>query len=182
MPTSSPKKNYFYIINSDYYSYSNYVYFYLEDYNFGLNYNNIKYCYTNTNPYYYPDDAINHCSLTNLPYNDSKYYSNYKRYDYKFKINSSYTYSIVYYQGNYSSGSLYAYVYYYNRPSSVDNSKTMSTIAIVAIGVGSFIFLAIFIVILICCCKCPKKSKIEFIPVTQPNNIDPEPILYPSPE
>ena len=184
LPTSSPKKNYFYIINSDYYSYSNYVYFYLEDYNFGLNYNNIKYCYTNTNPYYYPDDAINHCSLTNLPYNDSKYYSNYKRYDYKFKINSSYTYSIVNYQGNYSSGSLYAYVYYYyyNRPSSVDNSKTMSTIAIVAIGVGSFIFLAIFIVILICCCKCPKKSKIEFIPVTQPNNIDPEPILYPSPE
>ena len=192
LPTRTPKKNYFYITNSNYYSKSSYAYFYFEDYNFGLNFNNIKYCYTNTSPYYYPDDAINDCSLTNLSYYDYKYYSNYKRYDYKFSINSSYTYSIFYYQGNNSSGRLYVYFYYYynrstphssptdNVTSSVDNSETISTIAIVAIGVGSIIILVIVIIILIHCCECRKKSTIDFILVTQTNNIDQEPFFYPS--
>ena len=181
LPTRTPKENYFYLTNSDYYSYSSYVYFYLEEHNFNLNNSNIKYCYTNIDPNYDPKDAINNCSFTSLSFYDSNYYSTCPKYYYKFPTNSYYNYSIIYYEGFSDKGYLYIYCDYKSL-TSVDNSGTISTVAIVAIAVGSFVFFVIFIIILICCCKCPKKSTIDFIPVTQPNNIDPEPILYPPSE
>ena len=50
LPTSTSKAKYFYLTNSDYH-YSH-IYICLEDNNFGLSYNNIKYCLTDTiNPF-----------------------------------------------------------------------------------------------------------------------------------
>ena len=49
LPTTSSEDKYFYLTNSNYYSYSSYIYICLEDNNFGLSYNNIKYCRSDTN-------------------------------------------------------------------------------------------------------------------------------------
>ena len=63
LPVISTVDKYFYLTNSDYYSYSRYIYICFEDDNFGLNYNNIKYCRTNTNPDTNPNNVVNDCSL-----------------------------------------------------------------------------------------------------------------------
>ena len=68
LPITNSENKYFYITNSDYNKYSNYLYFYLEDTNSGLSYNNIKYCHTNTNPNSNPDDAIEDCSFNSVSY------------------------------------------------------------------------------------------------------------------
>ena len=113
LPLTSTRDKYFYITNSDYYPHSSYVYFYLYYYNFFFNFNNITYCLTNTNPYYYPDDAVIGCSFTTLPYYSYENYTSSYKYYYKFSISSSYNYSIIYYSGGYSSyGNLYAYSSY----------------------------------------------------------------------
>ena len=62
LPTTISDNNYFYLTNSDYSSHSTSIYICLEDNNFGLNYNNIKYCHISTNPSYNPDYIIGACS------------------------------------------------------------------------------------------------------------------------
>ena len=173
LPTSSGNK-YFYIKNIDYYPHSSYLYFYLEDKNFSLNYNNITYCSTNTNPYNNLDTAINGCSFNSLSYYDPQYSSGSTIYHYKFSISSSYTYSIVNYEGNSSFGSLYVFCDY-KSTSSEDN--LLSTGAIIGIVSGSIGFLAILVIIIYCCCR---KKKKDFMPVTQPNYVDPNSLIDPS--
>ena len=68
LPTSTSFNKYFYLTNSNYYSYSNYIYIYLEDNNFDLSYNDIKYCFTSTNPSSNPDSVIRSCSFTSINY------------------------------------------------------------------------------------------------------------------
>ena len=104
------------------------------------------------------------------------------KYYYKISTSSSYSYSIINYEGSSSSGNLYVTSDYQSISSdSNDNyNKGISSGVIIGIAVGSIAVLVILIIIIYrCCCK---KSKIDFIPVTQPNNIDPEPILYPPSE
>ena len=143
LSTTSSEDKYFYLTNSNYYSYSNYIYICLEDNNFGLSYNNIKYCGTNTNP--------------NL---------------------SSYIYSIINYEGSYSSGNLYVTSDY--QIISNEDNEGISTGAIIGIVIGSIIFLITFIIIIYHCCPCCRKNKINFIPVTQPYYPDLNSFPYPS--
>ena len=66
LPTSISEDKYFYIKNSDYYSYSNNIYICFEDNGFGLDYENIKYCFgIKNNPYFYPY-IINSCSFITI--------------------------------------------------------------------------------------------------------------------
>ena len=98
--------NYFFLINSEYSSYSSYIYILLEDNGFSLNYSNVKYCHTNINPNYYPDTAIS-CSFSYASYYDSQTSSSTKKYYYKIYTSSSYSYTIISYSGSYSYGYLY---------------------------------------------------------------------------
>ena len=113
LPTTTSENKYFYVINGNYYSVYDYIYFYLEDMSFGLSYNNIKYCLTNMDPKISPGDVVSDCSFSRIYYYAYQSYSSMDKYYYKIPFNLSYTYSIVYYEGNYSSGSLYAYTHYY---------------------------------------------------------------------
>ena len=61
LPTINSYDKYFYVSNNNYSTYSNTIYICLEDNNFGLNYNSIKYCRSNIDHYKYPDDAIKGC-------------------------------------------------------------------------------------------------------------------------
>ena len=108
LPTTISEDKYFYLINNDYFNYSSYIYICLEDNNFGLNYNDIKYCMTDTNPYMYSESAISGCSFSSISYYNIQSSSGIIKYYYKIPTSSSYYYSIVYYQGNNSSGYLYA--------------------------------------------------------------------------
>ena len=108
LPTTSSEDKYFYLTNSNYYSYSTYIYICFEDNNFGLKYNNIKYCQTHTNPSSSPNSAVNECSFSTISYYNTQSSSGINRYYYKISTSSSYYYSIVYYDGNNSSGNLYA--------------------------------------------------------------------------
>ena len=106
LQTSSSYNKYFFLTNSNYYSYSKYIYICLEDNNFGLNYNNIKYCLTNEDPTSNPGNVVSGCSFNKIPYHKSRSSSNTNKYYYKIPISSSSGYSIVSYEGS-SSGNLY---------------------------------------------------------------------------
>ena len=54
----SDKANYFYLTNSEYYPYSNYIYFILEDRGFNIFAESVKYCVTNTDPNSYSERDI----------------------------------------------------------------------------------------------------------------------------
>ena len=69
LPTTSTQPKYFYFINSDYSnSYSGYIYICLEDKNFGLSYDNIKYCFENYDPLLYPYAATSYCNYSTISY------------------------------------------------------------------------------------------------------------------
>ena len=100
------KMNYFYLTNSEYYSYSNYIYFTLEDNGFKIFGESIKYCITNTDPNSYSESDIKKCNFTEvtlygcLTYKGTKYY-------YMLPTNNSYIYTIFTYNGIYSYRNLY---------------------------------------------------------------------------
>ena len=167
LPISSSNDKYFYLININYFQYSNYIYFCLEDNNFGLSYNDIKYCLTNTNPHTYPDTAIKSCSFKSISNYSIQGSSSSTKYYYRISVNSSYNYSIVNYQGNYSSGNLYVTTDY--KSISNDDNKELSTVAIIGIVAGSVVILVASIIIIYCCCPFSGKNKKDFIPVTQPS-------------
>ena len=173
LPINSSEDKYFYVSNSDYYLYSKYLYFYLEDNNFGLNFNNIKYCYTNINPNSSLDDAVDDCSFNSISYYDPIYSSSSKLYHYKIPTTRSYNYSIIYYEGYYSGGSLYAYCHY-ESTSSEDN--LLSTGAIIGIVIGSIAFFVICIIII----YYYRKNKNDFGSVEKSNYFAPINSAYPS--
>ena len=188
LPTSSSNNKYFYLTNSIYSNYSSYIYFCLEDNNFGLSYNNIIYCCTNINPYTYPDIAIKNCTFTTISYYNTQSSSDTTKYYYNISTAGSYTYSIIYYQGSYSSGNLYVTSDYKNISSddksissddesmssddkSISNNgnKGISTVVIICIVAGSVVILVAFIIIIYCFCPCCGKNKKDIIPITQPS-------------
>ena len=166
LPTTTSKKKFFCLPNSYNSSHTNYIYFDLEDISFGLRYSKIKYCYTNTDPYSYPEDAVNHCSFHSIYYYDYKPYSNSTMYYYNFSYDSSYNYVIVSYEGSNSSGSLYV-TYYHEDYLFEDESK--SNTLVVFIVMGSILFLAIFIIIYVRC-YILRKKKIDIAHLIEPNN------------
>ena len=107
LPASTFDKKYFYLTNYDYYLYSSYIYFSLEDSNFDLSYDNIKYCLIKSNPSSNPENAVSSCSFNPISYYSSKILPAATKYYYKFSTNSAYDYSIIYYEGSKVSGSLY---------------------------------------------------------------------------
>ena len=181
LPTSIFEDKYFYLTNRIYSNYSNYIYICLEDNNFSLNYNNIKYCFTNTNPSDYPDIAVKSCSFISISYYSSQSSSGTIKYYYKFSNTSFYTYSIVYYEGKNSSGNLYVTIDYKNissddnKDDDKDDNKRISTVAIIGIVSGSIAILVTFILITYCYFKCCGKNKIDSIadPSNQPENLLP---------
>ena len=186
LPTTTSQDKYFYLTNSNYSSYSNYIYICLEDNNFGLNYNNIKYCFTNTNPYINPDSAISNCSFDLISYYGTQSSSGAIKYYYNISTTSYYTYSIFYYEGNNSSGNLYVTSDYKNistddnnkddnKNDNIDDNKGISTVAIIGIAAGSIAILVTFIIIMYCYCKYCGKNKIDIIddPSNQPENLLP---------
>ena len=100
--------NYFYLTNSEYSSYSSYLYILLEDNGFSLSYSNVKYCRTDTNPNYYPDSAVNGCTFYYASCYKSDTSSSTKKYYYQISYSGSYYYTIISYSGSYSYGYLYA--------------------------------------------------------------------------
>ena len=180
LPTISSEDKYFYLTNSNYSNYSNYIYICLEDNNFGLKYNNIKYCLTNTNPSSYPDIAIKNCSFTSISYYNTQSSSSAIKYYYNISNTNSYTYSIVYYDGNNSSGNLYVTSDY--KSISIDDNndnnkgnKGLSTGVIIGIVAGSIVVLVAVIIIIYFFCPCCRKNKIDIIP--DPNANEPENLL-----
>ena len=182
LPTTSSEDKYFYLTNNNYSNYSSYIYICLEDNNFGLNYNKIKYCHTNTNPYMYPDSAARNCSFNLIYHYSSKSSSGTIKYYYNISTSSSYTYSIVYYEGNNSSGYLYVTSDYKsisnednNKDGNKDDKRGISTGVIIGIAAGSIVVLVTFIIIIYFCCKCYGKDKIGTIsdPLNQPENLLP---------
>ena len=145
LPIANLIDKYFYILNIDYSIYSNYLYFYLEDDGFGLSYNKIKYCYTNTNPDNNLDDVVKFCSFVPISYYDLTYSSSSKIYYYEIPTTNYYAYSIVYYDSSNPSGYLYVNCHY-ERVSIKVNS--LSSGAISGIVIGSIAFIAICIIIL----------------------------------
>ena len=107
LPTITSKNKFFYLTNNEYYSYSSYIYICLEDSNFGLINSKINYCQTSINPGSHPDIVVNNCSFKLISYHRYQSYSSKGKYCYKIPTSNSYTYSIVYYEGSHSSGSLY---------------------------------------------------------------------------
>ena len=177
LSTASSENKFFYLNNSEYSSYSNNIYFYLEDNNFDLRFYNIKYCYTNTNPNSSPYSVINSCSFNDIYSYKHQTSSSSTKYLYKIPTNDSYIYSIVFYEGGNSSGSLYAYSDYKSIP--IDDITALSTGAIIGIVIGSIIFLAIIIIIIICRCIRCKKNKTDFISVEESNYVAPKSSNYP---
>ena len=173
LPTISSDDKYFCLTNKDYYSYSNYIYICLEDNNFGLSYNNLEYCTTNTDPYLYPDNAVNNCLFSSLHYDSTQSTSGKTKYYFKIPTSGSYSYSIINYEGSSSSGNLYVTSDY--ESISNDDNKGISSGAIIGIVVGSIAALLTFIIIICYCRSSCKKNKIDFIPVTQPYYPDPNP-------
>ena len=186
LPTSIFVDKYFYLTNRIYSNYSNYIYICLEDNNFDLNYNNIKYCFTNTNPYPYINtvDAVNNCSFNLISYynnNNNQSSSGTIKYYYNISNTSFYTYSIVYYEGKNSFGNLYVTIDYKNissddnKDDDKDDNKRISTVAIIGIVSGSIAILVTFILITYCYFKCCGKNKIDSIadPSNQPENLLP---------
>ena len=112
LPTTISQDKYFYLTNNEYYPYSSYIYICLEDNSFELSYNSIKYCQTSINPSSNPDSAINDDYWSTINYYKNKSSSGTTRYYYKFFVSSSEAYSIVYYDGKNSSGSLYVTSHY----------------------------------------------------------------------
>ena len=181
LPTSTFEDKYFYLTNRIYSNYSNYIYICLEDNNFSLNYNNIKYCFTNTNPSDYPDITVKSCSFISISYYSSQSSSDTIKYYYKFSNTSFYTYSIVYYEGKNSFGNLYVTIDYKNissddnKDDDKDDNKIISTVAIIGIVSGSIAILVTFIMIIYCYFKCCGKNKIDIIAdhSNQPENLLP---------
>ena len=68
LPTTSRENKYFYVTNSEYNSYSNYIYILFEDDDFNLDYYNVKYCLTETNPYNNSDSIVNDCTFNEVSY------------------------------------------------------------------------------------------------------------------
>ena len=182
LPTSIFEDKYFYLTNRIYSNYSNYIYICLEDNNFDLKYNNIKYCFTNTNPYINTVDAVNNCSFNLISYyNNNQSSSGTIKYYYNISNTSFYTYSIVYYEGKNSFGNLYVTIDYKNissddnKDDDKDDNKRISTVAIIGIVSGSIAILVTFILITYCYFKCCGKNKIDSIadPSNQPENLLP---------
>ena len=116
--------------------------------------------------------------FNSIAYYDSKYLSGSIIYYYKFdisSISSSYTYSIVYYQGNNSSGSLY--VYWDNESTSSDDIPGLSIRIIICIVAGSIVFLVICIIIIYHCWQCCRKNKNDSLSLTEPNDVDPNSLM-----
>ena len=196
LPIISSYDKYFYVINSDYYSHSNYLYFYLEDNNFGLNSNNIAYCITSMDPYSYPDEAVKGCSFNTIYYYDPIYNSNSRIYHYKILIPGTYSYTIVHYEGYSSYGNLYVYCDY--KSNSTENNESdgnsdnsgnnvnnvnnegLSAGAIVGIIFGIIVLLVICAIIFYYRWRICKRNNIDSISVTQPNYIAPIGSAYPS--
>ena len=107
LPTTKSEKKYFYLTNSNYDKYPCNIYICLEDNGFGLNYYNVRYCGTNTNPNSSPDSAITSCSFTTIYYYSTQSSSGSTKYYYSISTSSSYDYTIVYYQGSNSNGNIY---------------------------------------------------------------------------
>ena len=100
-------------MNSDFYLYSNKIYICFEDNGFGLDYEKIKYCLENNYPNIYPY-IINSCSfITISTYYRSSGSSGRNEYCFTIPNNNSYIFSIVYYNGRYSSGSLNVTTHYH---------------------------------------------------------------------
>ena len=98
---SGKDDSYFYLTNSEYYPYSNYIFFYLTDKRKIFKYDKVKYCSTNIDPNSNPDSAVISCYFSPIHYyNRQSFYHDIgpTNYFYKFPVNSSYTYSIVYYE------------------------------------------------------------------------------------
>ena len=163
LPTNSSLDKYFYITNKDFSKYSSdNIYFYLEYQGFNLNYNRIRYCFTNTDPYYSPYEAVKNCVFDYIYYYDHKELSSSTKYHYQFVKNDYLKYTIVHYDGNYSSGSLYVYFDYES------TSNLLPTKTIVCIVIASIAFLGIIIINTYDRCPCCKKNKNDFGPETQP--------------
>ena len=169
LPTNTSKDKYFYLRNGDYSSLS-YIYILLADNGFNLDYSDIKYCHTNTNPNSDPDSAVSSCSFSLVSYYNNQTSSSPKKYYYNISYNSHYNYNIISYSGNYSNGSLY--VTTNDKDFSGSDSyedEDSSTVLIISVTIGVFIFLVVFTIILIRCCRRRRTSKINSsIPVTQP--------------
>ena len=176
LSTASSENKFFYLNNSEYFSYSNNIYFYLEDNNFDLRFYNIKYCYTNTNPNYSPFSVVYSCSFSDIYSYKHQTSSSSTKYLYKIPTNDSYIYSIVFYEGENSSGSLFVYSDY---KSISINDIALSTGAIIGIVIGSIIFLAIIIIIIICRCTRCKKNKTDFTLAEESNYVAPNSSNYP---
>ena len=110
LPTNTSIDKYFYLtINQYYSSSSNYIYICLEDSSFSLDYSNLKFCYTNYDPYYYAEDAVRNCSFSSTSYYGYNYHLS-PRYFYKFNMYNYYQYLIVSYNnGSYSNKRLYVH-------------------------------------------------------------------------
>ena len=165
LPTNTSDDKYFYLTNRDYYLHSSYIYILLEDNNFGLNYSNVKYCQTKNNPDSYPEGAASGCNFYTLEYYRTAHYSNSAKFYYKYYVNSSVSYSVISYNGNYSSGSLYV-TSDYKELSDEDSSDELSTVAIIFIVLASLIVLAVVIFLLVRCCARRRNNKID--PLNQP--------------
>ena len=166
LPIANSIGKYFYVLNINYYIYSNYLYFNLEDDGFGLSYDKIKYCYTNTNPKSDLNDAVKYCSFDSITYYDLTYSSSSKIYHYKIPSTSYFAYSIVYYDGSNPSGYLYVRCHY-ESISSEDNA--LSAGSIFGIVIGSIAFIVICIIILYYFFFRFRKNKNDFGPTTQSN-------------
>jgi hypothetical protein len=170
LSTINLQDKYFYLINNEYYHNS---YFFidicLEDINFGLRYNSIKHCFTYTNPSLNPDIAIKNCSFTSISYYSKQSSSSAINYYYNISNTKYYSYSIVYYDGNNSSGNLYVTSDYKSI------SIGLSTGVIIGIVAGSIVVLVAVIIIIYFFCPCCRKNKIDIIP--DPNANEPENLL-----
>ena len=167
LPTTNLENKYFYLRKSALYEFSNYIDICFEDNNFDLSYSNIKYCCTNINPFNNPDDAIKGCSFIPISYYKTQGSSSTKKYYFMIPFSKSFNYSIVFYEGSYSSGRLYVTCDY--KSISNDDNKGLSKATFIYISVGPIIFTAIVIIIIYCYCSCCKKNKIGFISPIQPN-------------
>ena len=66
LSTSPWSYKFLYLKNSDYYSYSNFIYICFEDYDFNLSYDNIKYCHTSNDPISNTDSIVRNCSFITI--------------------------------------------------------------------------------------------------------------------
>ena len=91
LPTTKSEKKYFYLTNSNYDKYPCNIYICLEDKGFGLNYYNVRYCGTNTNPKSSIKSIVEYCNFTTLPYYNAQSSSETSKYYYKISSSNSYT-------------------------------------------------------------------------------------------